>query len=306
MHRRSTKQKKASRFSTRAENVPPSRRKRSGSDSVLISVVTAVRNGSDKIEKTIASVTGQDHKPIEYIIIDGGSTDGTLEKLKKHGKQIDFWSSEPDRGISDAFNKGIARAKGDLVGILNAGDWYEPSALSTVAKAYRSHPDVDVFCGSIRFWDHDSVVLHCYSNPELLERETSVYHPTAFIKRTAYEKYGVYSESDRYAMDYELLLRFKRQGAKFLGLAASLANMRLEGISSRHWYEGLKEVRNARAKYFPGYDVAYRHSIAVLKNVVARALKKSGFGAVYDAYWRSRNLRTLTRLRRDDPSDAGR
>jgi glycosyltransferase involved in cell wall biosynthesis len=299
MRRRSTKQKQASRSSTGAENAPPSRRKKSGSDWVLISVVTAVRNGSDKIEKTIASVTGQDYKAVEYIVIDGGSTDGTLEKLKKHGKQIDFWSSEPDRGISDAFNKGIARAKGDLVGILNAGDWYERNALSTVAEAYRSHPDVDVFCGSIRFWDHNSPVLHCYSNSELLERETSVYHPTVFVKRTSYEKYGVYDESYRYAMDYELLLRFKRKGARFLSIDKTIANMPLDGISSKHWYRALKEVRKARSAYFPFYNVVYYHLLAVLKNLIARALKRGGLRSVYQAYWRARNRRIAHRLNRD-------
>jgi len=272
--------------------------KRSPSDGVLISVVTVVLNGRDKIEKTIGSVSSQDYKRVEYIVIDGGSTDGTLDILKKHEIQINRWISEPDKGISDAFNKGIHLAKGDLIGILNAGDWYEPDTLSSIAEAFRSHPDVDVFCGSIQLWEADSPALLCYSDPQLLDEETSVYHPTVFIKRASYLKYGIYDEGLRYAMDYELLLRFNRQGAKFLNLEKTLANMRLEGISYKNWYAGLKEVRDARSKYFGAANVATYHSLAVLKNLLAFALKKSGLGILYRAHWSFRNKRTVARLSR--------
>jgi len=294
MRARTARLKTTARKSTRAQNIPPSSPRKSCSDAPLISIVTAVHNGSDKIEKTMASVSGQDYERVQYIVIDAGSTDGTLDVIRAHEKEIGYWISEPDRGISNAFNKGIARARGDLIGILNAGDWYEPNALSTIAEVYQSHPDVDVFCGSIRFWDHNSPVLHCYSNPELLERQTSVYHPTVFIKRAAYEKYGVYDQSYRYAMDYELLLRFKRRGAKFFTLEQVLANMTLDGISSENWYSGLQEVWKARSMYFPRYNVLYYHTLAVLKNLIARALKKGGLQSVYQAYWRARNRRVAS------------
>jgi len=119
----------------------------------LIGVITVVLNGWGRIEKTIESISQQDYENRQYTIIDGGSTDGTLDILKKHDIQINRWISEPDRGISDAFNKGIRLAKGGLIGILNAGDWYEPNALQTIVDAYRAHPEADVFCGGLRFWE---------------------------------------------------------------------------------------------------------------------------------------------------------
>jgi glycosyltransferase involved in cell wall biosynthesis len=270
--------------------------KRSRSDALLISVVTVVLNGRDKIEKTIAGVSGQGFKNVQHIVIDGGSTDGTIEKLKKLRKHIDYCVSEPDRGISDAFNKGIAQAKGNLIGILNAGDWYEPNALQMVAEAHRAHPEAEVLCGGLRFWERGEPTIVAYSNPSLLEKETSVYHPAVFITRSTYEKHGLYDEGFHLAMDYELLFRFKRRGAHFLPVPAVLANMSLDGVSYRHWYVGLREVRAARSRYFSAANVATYHSVAVLKNLLAFALKKSGLGILYRAHWRFRNKRMAQRI----------
>jgi glycosyltransferase involved in cell wall biosynthesis len=265
----------------------------------LISVVTVSLNPGLAIQRTLKSVLDQKLKHHEYLVIDGGSTDGTIDILKKHESQLDQMISEPDRGISDAFNKGIRLAKGEVIGILNAGDWYEPDALKIVAEAFSANPHLDIVCGAVEFWEEGSPQLHCYSNPELLDKETSVYHPTVFVKKFAYLKYGVFDESYRYAMDYELLLRFKRKGAKFLSIENTLANMSLDGVSYRHWYSALKEARTVRSQYFPWYNVAYYHSIAVLKNIVARLLKRTGLRSTYQAYWQSRNRKIATTLRRD-------
>ena len=229
---------------------------------------------------------------VEYVVIDGGSGAATLGILEKYQNDIDNKLSEPDFGIAEAFNKGILAAKGQLIGFLNAGDRYEQNALRFVAKAYNSHPDVDIFCGSIQFWESGSPTLLCHSNLDRIEQETSVYHPTVFIKRSAYLRYGQYDEEYRYAMDYELLLRFKRNGAKFFNLEETLANMPLDGISHKHWYEGLKEVGRARSKYFSPANVAYHHLRAVAMNLAARGLKSVGLRGVYQAYWNSRNEKT--------------
>src|SRR5258705_5340519 len=98
----------------------------------LVSIITIVYNGEKYIEDSIRSVINQSYKNIEYIIIDGGSSDNTVSIIKKYEKQIAFWISEKDKGISDAFNKGIAKATGEIIGILNSDDWYERD---TVAKA---------------------------------------------------------------------------------------------------------------------------------------------------------------------------
>jgi len=272
---------------------------RSMNDAPLISIITAVLNQREGLPRTIAGIVRAHGPSCQYIVIDGGSTDGTIDVIKSNQEHIDFSISEPDRGISHAFNKGIAAARGEVIGILNAGDWYEPSTLSTIAEVFRFHPDVDVFCGSLQLWEKGQPQLNCLSNPAALEKETSVYHPTVFIKKNSYLNHGTYDESYRYAMDYELLLRFKRRGAKFLSLDKTLANMTLDGISHKNWYSGLKEVRKARSMYFPRYNVLYYHTLAVLKNLIARALKRGGLQSVYQAYWQSRNRRIASNLDRE-------
>jgi glycosyltransferase involved in cell wall biosynthesis len=257
----------------------------------MLSIITPSLNNGRFIERTISSVIGQSGVDFEYIIIDGGSTDGTLDVIRANEGKINYWISEPDRGISHAFNKGIGLANGDIIGILNAGDWYEADAVKNVVAAFSSHPDIDVVCGAIEFWEEGLAQLHCNSNPKALDKETSVYHPTMFVRKSSYVKYGVFDEAYRYAMDYELMLRFKREGAKFLVLEKTLANMSLDGISYQNWYEALKEVRNARSKYFPYYNVAYYHLLAILKNLTARTLKIAGLRPLYQVYWQSKNQR---------------
>jgi hypothetical protein len=155
-----------------------------------------------------------------------------------------------------------------------------------------------IVCGAVEFWEEGSPQLHWHSNPEALDMETSVYHPTVFVKKPSYLKYGMFDESYRYAMDYELLLRFRRKGAKFLSLEKTLANMSLNGISYKNWYSALKEARRARSQYYPWYNVAYYHAIAVLKNLIARGLKRGGLRSIYRAYWESRNRNIAARLQR--------
>src|SRR5687768_15692501 len=96
----------------------------------LVSIITIVFNGQKSIERAINSVLGQTYPNIEYIIIDGGSTDGTIDIIKKYQHKIAFWKSEPDNGIADAFNKGLSCAKGNIIGFVNADDWYNPDTIS--------------------------------------------------------------------------------------------------------------------------------------------------------------------------------
>ena len=115
----------------------------------VISIITITYNGEKHIEQTIQSVLGQTYPNIQYIIIDGGSTDQTLSIIKKYEQKLYYWVSEKDKGISDAFNKGIAKATGEIVGIINADDWYEPAALEQVAARMG---DADVCFGDLQLW----------------------------------------------------------------------------------------------------------------------------------------------------------
>ncbi|MCB0383237.1 MAG: glycosyltransferase, partial [Psychroserpens sp.] len=111
----------------------------------LISIITVVFNGEKYLQQTIDSVTNQTYKNIEYIIIDGGSTDETLNIIKANESHIDFWISERDNGLYDAMNKGISKAKGELIGMINSDDWYELNAVETVVNTYLKNPEKRIF-----------------------------------------------------------------------------------------------------------------------------------------------------------------
>mgnify|MGYP000302656355 FL=1 len=117
----------------------------------LISVVTVSYNAIATIEQTILSVINQKYSAIEYIIIDGGSTDGTVDIIKKYEDKISYWVSERDNGIYDAMNKGIRHATGKIVGIINSDDWYEMDAFATVADLYLKKGDLYLYHGDIRY-----------------------------------------------------------------------------------------------------------------------------------------------------------
>ncbi len=196
----------------------------------LVSVITPVLNAANSLAQTVCSVLGQSYPNIEYIVIDGASTDGTLDILRSFDHGIDLWLSEPDAGISDAFNKGVALATGDIIGILNADDWYEPEAVAIIVDAFSSG-EVDLVCGALQYWQNGRRGLIFYSDHGNLHLESTVNHPTVFVKRPIYLQHGLFSMQYRYAMDYDLLLRFFLRGVRFLVLPDVLANMRLGGAS---------------------------------------------------------------------------
>jgi glycosyltransferase involved in cell wall biosynthesis len=178
----------------------------------LISVVTVVFNREKHLEQSILSVLGQTYDNVEYIIVDGGSTDGTLDIIRKYEDRIDFWVSEPDRGISDAMNKGIRLANGDLIAHLHADDYYsDPSVISSVCSAYLRHPDALWLTGGIEIVDGNGNILQeipvrKYSYRKLI-RGNYILHPATFVTRRAFEKAGHFNEEYRYAMDYDLWIR---------------------------------------------------------------------------------------------------
>ena len=178
----------------------------------LVSVVTVVYNGKDFLEQAILSVLGQTYDNVEYIIVDGGSTDGTLDIIRKYEDRIDSWVSEPDRGISDAMNKGIRLATGDLIAHLHADDYYSnPSVLSSVCSEYLRHPNALWLTGGIEIVDGNGKILQeipvrKYSYRKLI-RGNYILHPATFVTRRAFEKAGHFNEEYRYAMDYDLWIR---------------------------------------------------------------------------------------------------
>ncbi len=175
-------------------------------------VVTPSFNCREFILDNLDSVRRQGFGPaeLEHWVIDGGSTDGTIELLRQ---QPDIrWISEPDRGLSDAVNKGIQRAQGDWIIWLNADDYLAPDALRIFLGHARQHPEVRIFCGDLTILRYDGSVEQTvpgwdYNLKELLGRRTGINQSATFVHREAYAKVGLLDVADRYTMDYEWLVR---------------------------------------------------------------------------------------------------
>ena len=147
----------------------------------LVSVITVVLNGEKYLEQTIKSVLSQTYNNIEYIIIDGQSKDKTLDIIKKHETKIDYWLSEKDGGIYYAMNKGIANANGDIIGILNADDFYSQDTILNVVNTFLN-TDADVFHGDIIFLN-DKQETRMQPDIHKMMQQPSVFHPTCFVKK---------------------------------------------------------------------------------------------------------------------------
>ena len=245
------------------------------------SIITITYNSERYLEETIKSVLSQDCADFEYIIVDGGSTDGTLEIIQRYAGADERirWISGPDEGISDAFNKGLALASGEIIGIINSDDTYLPGTLAAVAEAYRFHPDCDVFHGDMLRMQGDRVLfLLKPSDPErTIWRGMPVNHPATFITKRAYEKIGGYDPELKIAMDYDLVLRLHLNGCRFHYLEVTLARMRYGGESDEKFLAGRREVLlvSIRAGY-PRWKAYCWFSWNIVKNIVKGMLRKLG------------------------------
>jgi glycosyltransferase involved in cell wall biosynthesis len=213
-----------------------------------VSIITVVLNGVETIENTINSVISQTFTDIEYIIIDGGSTDGTVEVIKKYKSYLSTFISEPDNGISDAFNKGILAATGEIIGLIDSDDWLEKSAVEDIVNVYGKYPFYDVYYGNCNIIDYNSrsnLFLPINRHIGLLET-MSIAHPATFVKRISYIKYGLYNEDYQIAMNYEWLLKSYLNGALFLYVNKHLANHSPGGISQVNYKESYAECIMAR------------------------------------------------------------
>ena len=258
------------------------------------SIITVCWNAKATLPRAIASVCAQTNRDFEYLLVDGGSTDGTVELIKQSSDVVTRFVSERDRGISDAFNKGVAMATGEFVALLNADDWYEPGALESVAREADRHP-ADVYCGLLRYWDGKTPGALFEVRPELLTESMSVNHIATFARRELFTKHGDFKLDYRAAMDYELLLRFYLRGARFHRVGEVLANMSLGGTSDVKWRLALAELRRAQLENGLGAVHANAHYLFQLgKGAARRVLQRSGIGAQVVDLYRKR----LARVRR--------
>lgn len=235
----------------------------------LISIVTVVRNGVATLARTIDSVVAQGDR-IEYVVIDGGSADGSVDVLERYSDRIDWWQSEPDAGIADAFNKGIARTRGTWIGLINADDWLEPDALA-ILEGELAVTEADIVYGWLQCWRDGEPDFLVGGDHRRLDTGMTIPHPACFVRRALYERVGLFDASLRYAMDYEFMLRARAAGARFQRIDRTLAHLTLGGLGDRHWRESLKEVAQARTRHVAGAGGAWRWRAYYVSRVLRAA-----------------------------------
>jgi glycosyltransferase involved in cell wall biosynthesis len=214
--------------------------------------VTVVYNGERHIDQAIRSVLSQTYDDIEYIIVDGGSTDRTLDIIRTHEDRIDCWVSEPDEGIYDAMNKGIGLASGDLVGLLNSDDWYADGAIAEVARMYADGGGNNrVIAGR---W---GIVLERFgltieATPSLrFHTGMPLCHQAMFVPKAIYDSVGLYDTGYRYAADLDMVVRLHTTGVPFAFSDKVLVHFRATGASDRHYRESVKEASGIIRKHLP-------------------------------------------------------
>ena len=219
-----------------------------------ITVVTPSLNQGRYIEQTITSVLDQQYSNLQYIVIDGGSHDGTVDILRKYERYIDFWVSESDNGQADAINKGFARGSGEILAWLNSDDVYAEGVLSQVAGLFGQSPDVDVFSGRCRFWYGDSRDYLMEPSPlrtfeDFLDigknwlNSRLIVQPEAFFRRRALDKAGKLHDELQYCFDTRLWMDMAKAGCVFASVDQHWASLRMyEGQKTWDLADGTAEL----------------------------------------------------------------
>lgn len=227
-----------------------------------ITVITICYNSANTIGRTLQSVRYQVHESIEHIIVDGGSTDSTLEVVAVEGEHVDKLVSEKDNGIYDAMNKGIQLATGDVVAFLNADDYYKDTdVLARVARLMQTE-QLDALYGDVEFFrpDQQDAVVRRYNSGRFTAGRLGwgwmPAHPAVFVRRALFERYGAFRTDYRIAGDFEFIARvFRHPELRHRHLRVSLVCMQLGGISTSGWRATLQlnreMMRACRANAIP-------------------------------------------------------
>ena len=224
---------------------------------IKVSIITVVYNNQSTIDYAIRSVLSQDYPNIEYIVVDGNSTDATVEKIQNYKKNITHFISEPDKGIYDAMNKGLKLATGDIIGILNSDDFYaDNNIISSIVNEFQEKK-IDLVFGDIVFVKPENLnkITRYYSSDNFHPRKFAwgwmPAHPSCFLKQEIYKKYGYFKTDYKIAADYEIITRFMaKYGISYSYIPKVFVKMRTGGVSSANlksnWILNKEIVRACR------------------------------------------------------------
>jgi len=227
---------------------------------MLVSIITPSFNQAKFLEETILSVLGQDYPGIEYIIVDGGSKDGSVEIIRQYEERLSWWVSEPDLGQTDAINKGFSRAKGEILAWINSDDTYEPGAVSEAVDFLKKNPEVGLVYGDANFINAEGEVIGKFPSRQtdykrLRRGYVHVAQQASFFRADLWKRVGPLDPSFYFAMDYDLWVRLARL-APVSYFPRLWANFRLHGdaktiaADDRCWPEMLKVHRREGGSWF--------------------------------------------------------
>lgn len=252
-------------------------------DNPKVSIITICMNSGKYMESTIRNVRSQTYGNIEYVVIDGGSRDNTQELLKAHDKEIDYWISEPDRGISDAFNKGVRASTGEIIAFLNSQDYYYSNeSVARAVQLFSEHPESTIVYGKTCYVpEHSDEIVGVMGEKftrEGMQKRNIMPHQSAFIKRSVFDRFGLYKLDYRYAMDYEHLLRVTGTETPYF-IDEIWAVMRLGGISDSNKFSVSKDLFRAQISHGVPFFTAFR--LLVYHDAVALGLRILRYFGVY-------------------------
>ena len=233
-----------------------------------VSIITSVFNNEKHIEDAINSVLSQTYSNIEYIIIDGNSKDNTKKIIEKYLDKIDIFVSEPDRGIYDGLNKGILKATGDIIGFLHSDDiYYDNRVIEKVVKAFEKNTD-GVY-GDLVYIKDDKVIRYWRSgefNINKLKKGWMPPHPTLFLKKSIYEKYGLFDLNFKIAGDYDFILRILKNNINLKYIPEILYKMRIGGASNKNIkniiQKSKEDLKALRKNEIGGIDILLRKNFS--------------------------------------------
>lgn len=249
-----------------------------------ISICMPSFNSGQMLEEAIASVVFQRYPNLELIIHDGGSTDESIEILKRYDKHIAYWESVPDKGQSHATNKGFARATGDIIGVLNSDDMLLPGSLDYVAEVWGRHPDMRWMTGGCLLFG----IPELYPTQEIIIPKTkeewfynwSISHPSTYVTREVIEQHGPYDESYRYCLDYEYWMRLAYGGEEIRAFQRPISAFRWHATSNSFRFQERFKAEGERVHETYFAKVPPEQKAAILEKIELRRISNKIYESV--------------------------